>query len=53
MHILRLRSFIKPYLPQIFFSAFNLAVLTALSLYVPRIIRDVIAQGVALREVGF
>ncbi|MBK8421237.1 ABC transporter ATP-binding protein [Candidatus Villigracilis saccharophilus] len=53
MHILRLRSFIKPYLPQILFSAFNLAVLTALSLYVPRIIRDVIDQGLALREVGF
>lgn len=53
MHILRLRSFIKPYLPQIFFSALNLAVLTALGLYVPRIIRDVIDQGLALREVGF
>ena len=53
MHILRLRSFIKPYLPQILFSAFNLAVLTALSLYVPRIIRDVIDQGLALREIGF
>jgi ATP-binding cassette subfamily B multidrug efflux pump len=53
MHILRLRSFIKPYLPQIFFSALNLAALTALGLYVPRIIRDVIDQGLALREVGF
>jgi ATP-binding cassette subfamily B multidrug efflux pump len=53
MHILRLRSFIKPYLPQIFFSALNLAALTALGLYVPRIIRDVIDQGLALREIGF
>ncbi len=53
MHILRLRSFIKPYLPQILFSALNLAVLTALGLYVPRIIRDVIDQGLALRVAGF
>ncbi|MBI5963436.1 MAG: ABC transporter ATP-binding protein [Chloroflexi bacterium] len=53
MHIFRLRSFVKPYLPQIFFSALNLAALTALSLYVPRIIRDVIDEGLALRDVGF
>ncbi len=39
-------------MPQIFFSALNLAILTAFGLYVPRIIRDVIDQGLALREVG-
>ncbi|MBI5351981.1 MAG: ABC transporter ATP-binding protein [Chloroflexi bacterium] len=53
MHILRLRSFIKPYLAQILFSALNLFTLTALSLYVPRIIRDVIDRGLTLRESGF
>ena len=53
MQILRLRSFIKPYLSQIFFSGLNLFALTALSLYVPRIIRDVIDQGLTLRESGF
>ena len=44
-HLLKLRSFIKPYLPQIVLSILNLAVLTALSLYVPRIIRGVIDDG--------
>jgi hypothetical protein len=36
MNIFRLRSFVKPYLLQIFLSALNLAALTALGLYVPR-----------------
>jgi ATP-binding cassette subfamily B protein len=53
MNILRLRSFVKPYLPQIFLSVLNLAAITSLSLYVPRVIRDVIDQGLALREIGF
>jgi len=53
MNILKLRSFVLPYIPQILISAFNLAVLTALSLYVPRIIRDVIDQGLARRETDF
>jgi ATP-binding cassette subfamily B protein len=47
MNIIRLRSFVIPYLPQIFLSALNLAALTALNLYVPRIIRDVIDNGLA------
>ena len=53
MNILRLRSFVTAYLPQIFLSALNLAALTALNLYVPRIIRDVIDQGLVPGEVGF
>jgi ATP-binding cassette subfamily B protein len=53
MNILRLRSFVKPYLPQILLSTINLAVLTALNLYVPRIIRDVIDNGLLRRETGF
>lgn len=53
MHILRLRSFVKPYLSKIFLSALNLAILTALGLYVPRIIRDVIDKGLALKDIGF
>jgi ATP-binding cassette subfamily B protein len=53
MNIFRLRSFVKPYLLQIFLSALNLAALTALGLYVPRIIRDVIDQGLIRAETGF
>ncbi len=53
MNILKLRSFVKPYLLQILLSALNLALLTALSLYVPRIIRDVIDQGLLRAETGF
>lgn len=53
MNILRLRSFVTTYLPQIFLSVLNLAALTALNLYVPRIIRDVIDQGLIPGEVGF
>lgn len=53
MHILRLRSFVKPYITKILLSAINLGLLTAMGLYVPRIIRDVIDQGLAQRDVGF
>jgi len=44
--ILRLRSFVRPYLPQIFLSLLSLAILTGLSLLVPRIIQNVIDQGI-------
>jgi len=53
MNILRLRSFVTAYLPQIFFSALNLGALTALNLYVPRIIRDVIDDGLVGGDTGF
>lgn len=53
MNIIKLRSFVKPYLPQILLSALNLAALTAMNLYVPRIIRDVIDQGLVRAESGF
>ncbi|MEZ0396207.1 MAG: ABC transporter ATP-binding protein [Anaerolineales bacterium] len=45
-HLLKLRSFVTAYLPQIFLSILNLGGITALSLYTPRIIRAVIDQGV-------
>jgi len=51
--ILRLRSFVKPYLPQIALSLLTLAVLTGLSLVVPRIMQQVIDQGLAQGEVSF
>ena len=51
MNILRLRSFVIPYLPQIFFSALNLAALTALNLYVPKIIREPSSAGRELERV--
>ncbi|GAB4504764.1 MAG: ABC transporter ATP-binding protein [Anaerolineales bacterium] len=44
-HLLKLRSFLKPYLLQIFLSLLGLAALTGLSLLVPRIIQQVIDQG--------
>ena len=47
MSIFRLRFAIKPYLIQIAFSALNLLGLTALSLYMPRIMRDLIDNGLA------
>jgi ATP-binding cassette subfamily B protein len=53
MNILRLRNFVLPYLPQIFLSAINLIALTALSLYVPRVIRDVIDEGLMRGEESF
>ncbi len=49
----KLRAFIKPYLPQIFLSFLNLAILTALSLAVPRIIQNVVDQGLALQDTLF
>ncbi len=51
--LLRLRSLIKPYLSQILLSLFILAILTGLSLVVPRIIQEVIDEGIALGEQDF
>lgn len=44
--ILRLRSFVRPYLLQILLSLLSLAILTVLSLLVPRIIQQVIDEGI-------
>ncbi|MCI0520525.1 MAG: ABC transporter ATP-binding protein/permease [Chloroflexi bacterium] len=51
--ILRLRSFVKPYIRQIFLSLLLLAALTALALVAPRIMQGVIDQGIARGEAAF
>jgi len=51
--ILRLRSFVRPYLPQIFLSLLALATLTGLSLVVPRIMQQVIDEGITRGEIGY
>jgi len=51
--LLRLRFAVKPYLPQIAMSMLNLTALTALSLYIPAIIRDVIDEGLIRADSGF
>ncbi len=51
--LLRLRSLIKPYVRQILLSLLILAVLTGLSLVVPRIIQQVIDDGIAHGEKEF
>lgn len=51
--LLRLRSLLKPYLWQIFLSLLILIALTGLSLLVPRIIQQVIDEGIALGEKAF
>ena len=51
--LLRIRFLIKPYLLQIFASLIILAALTGLSLLVPRIIQEVIDEGIALGETEF
>ena len=43
--LLRLRTFIRPYLPQIILNLTLLLTVTALSLYVPRVIRQVVDEG--------
>jgi ATP-binding cassette subfamily B protein len=50
--ILRLRSFIRPYWPQILLSTLSLALLTGLSLLVPRVIQQVIDEGIASGQPG-
>ncbi len=52
-HLLKLRSFVKAYLPQIVLSILNLAAMTALSLYVPRIIRGVIDEGLIQTDTAY
>ena len=44
--LLRLRQFIRPYLSQILLNLFLLLTITALSLYVPRVIRQVVDDGI-------
>lgn len=51
--LLRLRFAVRPYLPQIAVSMLNLTALTALSLYIPAIIRDVIDEGLIRSDSGF
>jgi ATP-binding cassette subfamily B multidrug efflux pump len=51
--ILRLRSVVKPYLPQIFVSLISLAALTGLSLIVPHIMQQVIDDGISRHDVSF
>ncbi len=51
--LLKLRSFIQAYLPQIVLSILNLAAMTALSLYVPRIIRGVIDEGLIQTDTAY
>jgi ABC-type multidrug transport system fused ATPase/permease subunit len=51
--ILRLRSVVKPYLPQISVSLLSLAVLTGLSLIVPHIMQQVIDDGISRNNVSF
>ena len=46
MSLFRLRFVLKPYLLQLILSMLNLLALTGLSLYVPRIIRQVIDDGI-------
>jgi len=48
--LLRLRAFIKPYIPQILLNLFLLLSITGLSLYVPRVIQQVIDVGLASRQ---
>jgi ATP-binding cassette subfamily B multidrug efflux pump len=51
--ILRLRSVVKPYLPQILVSLISLAALTGLSLIVPHIMQQVIDDGISRHDVSF
>jgi ATP-binding cassette subfamily B protein len=51
--LLRLRFAVKPYLPQIAVSMLNLTALTALNLYIPAIIRDVIDEGLIRADSRF
>jgi len=51
--LFRLRSLVKPYIPQIFLSLLILAALTGFSLVVPRIIQQVIDEGIANGEKTF
>ncbi len=52
-YLLRLRFIVKPYIVQISLSVLNLLILTGLSLYVPRIIRGVIDEGILSADTGY
>lgn len=52
-HLLRIRTFLKPYLWQIAASLLMLLTITGLGLVVPRIIRSVIDDGLARGETGY
>jgi ATP-binding cassette subfamily B protein len=52
-HLLRIRTFLTPYVWQILFTLLLLLVLTALSLLVPRIIRSVIDEGLVQGETAY
>nr|MBC8334497.1 ABC transporter ATP-binding protein [Candidatus Desulfolinea nitratireducens] len=51
--LFRLSSLIKPYIPKILLSFFILIALTGLSLVVPRIIQQVIDEGIAKADKSF
>src|SRR3989304_821281 len=51
--LLRIQIFLKPYLWQILASLLMLLSLTTLSLIIPRIIQEVIDQGIARRDTAF
>ncbi len=51
--LLRLRVFLRPYLPQVLLSLTLLLMLTGLSLVIPAIIRQVLDVGIARGEVSF
>lgn len=51
-HLLRIRVFLKPYLWQIFASLVILLGMTALNLFVPRVIQSVVDNGIAGGEIG-
>jgi ATP-binding cassette subfamily B multidrug efflux pump len=51
-HLIRIRTFLKPYIWQILASLLMLLILTGLGLLVPRIIRSVIDDALTRRETG-
>ena len=52
-HLLRLHTFLQPYIPQMLLALCLLLVMTGLSLVVPGIIQQVIDVGLLQGEVGF
>ena len=52
-HLLRIRTFLKPYFWQILATLLMLLVLTGLSLLVPRIIRSVVDDGLVRGQTGY
>ena len=52
-HLLRLRTFVRPYWPQILGSLFLLLILTGLSLIVPEIIQRVLDVGLLRKDIAY